>query len=119
MADAALFIGWGESIQGREERGLQVFSETLAYYASLQEEGRIESFEPVLLAPHGGGVGGFILLRGERDRLDQIRTSDEFERLTLKAELVVREVGVINALIGDSLAHGMELYQEALGAVAA
>ena len=119
MAGAALFIGWGESIQGREERGLQVFAETLAYYASLQEEGRIESFEPVLLAPHGGGVGGFILLRGERDRLDQIRSSDEFERLTLKAELVVREVGVINALIGDSLAHGMELYQEALGAVAA
>ncbi|HVP01018.1 MAG TPA: hypothetical protein VMT10_00505 [Solirubrobacteraceae bacterium] len=118
MADAALFVGWGESIHGREGLGLQVFAETLAYYTSLQEEGRIESFEPVLLAPHGGGLEGFIVLRGERATLDEIRASDEFERLTLKAQLVVREVGVVNALIGDGLSHGIELYQEALGAAA-
>lgn len=65
------------------------------------------------------GLGGFILLRGSREQLDAIRDSDQFERFTLRAELVVEEVGVINALIGDGLTHGMELYQEAMGLVTA
>ena len=52
MADAALFLGWGEGIPGREAKGLEVFAETLQYYGRLQEEGgKIESFEPVLLRP--------------------------------------------------------------------
>jgi len=37
-------------------------------------EGEIESFEMVLLEPHGGELGGFILLRGDQDKLARIRT---------------------------------------------
>ena len=54
MADSGLFIGWGEVVRGREERALEVFNETIAYYGQLQADGRIESFEPCLLEPHGG-----------------------------------------------------------------
>ena len=64
MADAGLFIGWGEVVRGRETEALEVFNETLAYYGRLQEEGAIESFEPVFLEPHGGDLSGFILIRG-------------------------------------------------------
>ena len=31
MADAGLFIGWGEVVRGRETEALGVFNETLAY----------------------------------------------------------------------------------------
>ena len=64
MADAGLFIGWGEVVRGREERAVEVFGETVEYYGRLQADGRIESFEPCLLEPHGGDLAGFILIRG-------------------------------------------------------
>src|SRR3972149_2967999 len=64
MADTALFIGYGPTIPGREQRALALFNEVLGYYNRLQERGEIESFEAVLLEPHGGELGGFLLLRG-------------------------------------------------------
>ena len=36
MADAGLFIGWGAPVRGREAKGLEVFTEALAYYGRLQ-----------------------------------------------------------------------------------
>ena len=41
MADAGLFIGWGQVVRGREERALDVFNETLELYGQLQSDGRI------------------------------------------------------------------------------
>jgi hypothetical protein len=111
MAGEALFLGWGPVVRGREQIALQVFQETLEYYGKLQHEGRIESFEPVLVAPHGGDLGGFILLRGERGRLDEIRSSEEFERLVVRAATVVDDVGVINAFTGESLGQAMSRFQ--------
>ena len=113
MAGEALFLGWGPVVRGREQKALQVFQETIGYYGQLQQEGKIESFEPVLIAPHGGDLGGFVLLRGERSKLDQVRSSEEFERLLVRAATVVDNVGAINAVTGESLARGMTRFQEA------
>jgi hypothetical protein len=66
MADAGLLIGWGDLVRGREAKGLEVFNETLAYFGRLQQDGEIESFDTAILEPHGGDLGGFILLRGAR-----------------------------------------------------
>lgn len=112
MAGEALFLGWGPVVRGREQMALQVFQETLEYYGRLQQEGQIESFEPVLIAPHGGDLAGFILLRGERARLDQIRAGDEFERLVARAGSIVDNLGVITAYMGESLAQGMARFQD-------
>lgn len=113
MAGEALFLGWGPVVRGREQKALQVFQETIEYYGRLQQERRIESFEPVLVAPHGGDLGGFVLLRGERARLDEIRSSDEFERLLARAASVVDDVGVVNAYTGESLGEEMERFRAA------
>ncbi len=113
MAGEALFLGWGPVVRGREQKALQVFQETIAYYGKLQQEGRIDSFEPVLLAPHGSGLGGFVLLRGERGKLDEIRSSEEFERVVVRAATVVDDVGVINAYTGESLGQTMGRFQTA------
>jgi len=113
MAGEALFLGWGPVIRGREHKSLQVFQETIEYYGKLQQEGQIESFEPVLIAPHGGDLGGFVLLRGERGRLDEIRSSEEFERLVTRAASVVDNVGVINAYTSDALGQAMGRFQAA------
>jgi hypothetical protein len=113
MAGEALFLGWGPVVRGREQKALQVFQETIEYYGRLQQEGRIDSFEPVLIAPHGGDLGGFVLLRGERGKLDEIRSSEEFERAVTRAASIVDNVGVINAFTGEALGQTMGRFQTA------
>jgi hypothetical protein len=53
---------------------------------------------------HGGDLGGFILIRGERDRLAKVRASAEFERLTVRAGFIVENVGVVSALLDGEAA---------------
>lgn len=110
MADAAIFVGWGASVRGREAKALAVFSEATAYYAGLQQAGTIESFEPVILNAHGGDLAGFVLLRGERAKLDALKSTDEFARLNVRAAMIVDGLGVIDAAIGSSLAAGFATF---------
>jgi hypothetical protein len=118
MAEMGVFIGWGPPVRGREAKGLDVFNEGVEYWGRLQQEGQIESFEVVLLYPHGGDLSGFALLRGSGESLDRIRASDEFHRLVARAGLIVEGLGVVSAALGDSLAPQIERYREALGELA-
>ena len=118
MADAGLFIGWGEVVRGRETEALEVFNEVLAYYGRLQEEGEIENFEPVFLEPHGGDLNGFILIRGDAERLASLRVSEEFTQFSIRAGLVVDGFGVVGADLAERLQRQMEYYTERIGAFA-
>jgi hypothetical protein len=111
MADAGLFIGWGEVVRGREERALEVFNETIQFYGQLQADGRIESFEPCLLEPHGGDLQGFVLLRGSQEQMDDVHSDEEFERLMTRANFIVDNLGVIQAAIGEELGRQIGIYQ--------
>jgi len=112
MAGEALFVGWGQVVRGREQLALQVFQETIAYYSKLQEDGRIESFEPFLLTPHGGDLVGFLIMRGEQSSLDSVRSSPEFLRVITRAGAVVDNVGVVTAYTGEALGEVMGLFGE-------
>jgi hypothetical protein len=111
MAGDALFLGWGPVVRGRELKAFEVFEESIAYYSGLQESGQIDSFEPVLLAPHGGGLAGFILIRGSRASLDEIRESDEFRLLIARAGAIVDEIGVIDAYASEALAQQLATFR--------
>lgn len=113
MAGDALFLGWGPVVRGRELKSLEVFQEALEYYGQLQQAGRLESFEPVLVAPHGGDLGGFVLARGERQVLSEIASSPEFLRLIARAAAVVDGVGVISAYTGEALAQQLAVFRTA------
>ena len=110
MADSGLFIGFGAPVRGREQQAIKVFNESFEYYSRLQREGEIESFEPVLLEPHGGELGGYFLLRGDKDKLGRIRGSEEFERLTARAELIVENLGIVAASLGERLMSQMSVF---------
>jgi hypothetical protein len=117
MAEMGVFIGWGPPVRGREAKGLEVFQESVGYWGRLQEQGQIESFEVVLLYPHGGDLYGFALLRGSGGSLDAIRASDEFNDLVARAGVVVEGLGIVSAALGDSLGPQIERFQRALGEV--
>lgn len=103
MASAALFIGWGPPARGRERQSYQVFGEAVQYWTGLQQHGEIESFETVQLEPHGGELQGFALLRGDRDKLNRLRDSEEFLRLVARATFTVESIGVVGAYIGEGV----------------
>ncbi len=118
MASGALFIGWGPVVRGREQQALQVFNDVMQYYGRLQQEGEIESFEPVFLEPHGGDLSGFVLIRGDRDKLSHLRTNDEFVHNVNRASLYVDNVGVVGAYTGDELNRQLADFQQVIGELA-
>jgi hypothetical protein len=112
MADSGLFVGFGLPVRGRERQSIKVFNEVFEYYSRLQQAGEIESFEPVLLEPHGGELGGFFLLRGDQDKLARIRASGEFERFVARGQLIVENIGVVSAALGERIMKQMSLFSE-------
>jgi hypothetical protein len=118
MADSGLFIGFGAPVRGRELQATKVFNEVLEYYSRLQQEGEIESVEPVLLEPHGGELGGFFLLRGDQDKLARVRASEEFERFTTRGQLIVENLGIVSAVLGERLVRQISLFDQQVGELA-
>ena len=116
MADRMLFVTWGETVRGREERGLEVFNEAIGLYGRLQQEGRIEGFDVALMEPNGT-IDGYIQVRGSADQLAALRESDEWRRINIAAALVVDDFRVTGGLINEGVAEGMAMYTEAIGKV--
>jgi len=110
MADFGLFIGFGWPVRGREQKAAQVFNEFVAYLTDLQEAGTIEGWEPFFLEPHGGDLGGFFVVRGERDSIGRVRMSDEMAGLATRAQLIVDNFGIVGAETGERIGAQMELF---------
>jgi hypothetical protein len=116
MADRVLFISWGTPVRGAEERGLEVFNESLGMFGRMQQEGRIEGFDVMLFEPNGS-VNGCIQLHGGADQIAAVREAEEFRRSMMNAALVVDELSVMSGYANDGVAREMALYQEAIAAI--
>jgi len=116
MADHVLFVGWGTPVRGREERGLEVFNETIGLYGRLQQEGRIEKFDVVLLGPNAD-LGGYIELHGSAEQLAAVRENEEFRRNLFDASLIVDGLRQIDGVANEGVARDMALYQESIARV--
>jgi hypothetical protein len=112
MSDHVLFVGWNQAARGREQDAVAAFGAAVQYYGSLVERGDIESFEPFFLRPHGGDLNGFMLLRGERAKLDALQEDEEFLRVMATAMRAVDGIGFINGVTGDALAQQMAIFAE-------
>jgi hypothetical protein len=116
MADSVLMITWGPPVHGREERGLEVFNESIGLYGRFQQDGLIESFDVALMVPNGF-MDGFIALRGSTDQLNAIKQDEDFRRTLTDASLIVSDLRLIDGSTGDGLARDIELYTEAISKV--
>lgn len=111
MADRTLCLTWGQVARGRETHSLEVFNDALGYYAALQEDGRIERFDVVLLTP-GGGIDGMMILYGSHAQLDAVKEDERFQRITIDAQLVVDQLRVLDGWVNEGVARPMALFQE-------
>ena len=117
MADRALFIGFGAPVRGREERAVEVFNESVGLYGRLQQAGRIEKFDIVLLEPNGSGMQGYFALHGTAQQLNDVREDEEFRRTLLDASLIVDGMRIIAGSTNEGVAKEMANYTEAIAKV--
>jgi len=104
MSDRILFIGWNRVVAGREQQAMQLWQKSMEFYGGLQSNGRIESFEPVLLSAHGGDLNGYMMLRGDADKLAGVQEDDTFIDIVIEADYCLDGFGVVPGYIGDGIA---------------
>ncbi|SRR6266511_1316884 len=95
MATAVLFIGWDRPHPGTEDKAFGYLTTEGMEYLRKLEGKAFERIEIVGLTPHGGDLNGFVILFGERPKLDELRRSDEFEAFVMKLGQNFTRVGVI------------------------
>ena len=110
MADAGLFFGWKGPVVGRESMAMEMFASTVAYWTEQKEKGNIESFEPVILSRHGGDMNGFMLIRGEREKLDEIKRTDKYLEIMSQGSYCIDSFGMVEAYVGEGVARIMGEY---------
>ena len=115
MATAVLFLGWNRPHAGKESEAFKfLMGEARETLGAFQKQGYFERVEQIVLTPHGGKTNGMLLLHGERAKLDELRRTDEFERLSLKLNMLLDGYGVVPGLNGEGLAKAMERNKEIL-----
>jgi len=108
MATALLYIGWNRPVAGKETEAWKYFMEEGdAALTKFQKQGYFERVERVALTPHSGTVNGFLLLFGERAKLDELRRTDEFERLSMRLMMLFEGYGVVPGLNNEGLQKAM------------
>jgi hypothetical protein len=112
MSYNAVFMGWNRAIPGREAAAGQLFTEVVQYLAGLQGAGQIDSFEPVMLTPHGGDLNGFILIRGSAEKLGAMMVSSEWASFNTRGSLLLDGPGSVTAATGDLLMDWMKAWTE-------
>ena len=114
MADRVLIISWGQPVRGREQHGLEVLGQSTAFYGELQEAGRIESFDVILLAPNGL-MEGCMILRGSHAQLDDVTEDMRFRRIIVDAGLIVDDLQMTEGYTAQGIEEALPLYADAVG----
>jgi hypothetical protein len=99
----AYLFGWNRPISGRENVAGELFQSTVAYFDKLQKNGKLEGYETVFLAQHGGDLNGFFYLRGTHQNLQWVAQDDEFVDIQLRAGHCLEGVGFTPAYRGNAI----------------
>ena len=105
MTTGVLFVGWKRPVPGREQQAMGLLQKGMEFYAKSQSDGKIESFEPVILAQHGVDLNGFILVKGDPVKLSELRREDDFVENVTEAGYCLEGFGVVEGLCGEGIAN--------------
>jgi hypothetical protein len=114
MAEAALCQLWGGIVPGREKEALNVYSETMQWWAGRQQEGKIERFDVTVLSPTGGDASGFLIARGTAQQIDSLRRTKEYAQRAARVQLCVSHFRIADAYVDEGIAELMGQFQEVI-----
>jgi hypothetical protein len=112
MAQGTLFVGWGAIIPGREKTASKVLGQAMGYLQGLKAEGTVDSVDVVLLEPHGGELEGFVLVRGEKSKLAELRVDERFVKVIVGVQLVHTKVGVVGGYSGAEMQSLLQIWDQ-------
>jgi hypothetical protein len=115
MAENVIFIGWDRVVVGREKQAMQLWQKAMEYYSKLQTAGRIEGFDAVILSPHGGDLNGFVILKGDEKKLEEIRREDTFVQYVIEGTHCLQGYGVVPGYIGAGTTKIFSQWSKLLG----
>ena len=110
-AHSMVFVGWHMPRVGREIEAIEHFTSFTNFLTQMQKEGKIESFEPMMLTPHGGDLTGFMIIRGDHARIHELRRTDAFVEHVTRGEYLVENMGVVDGYCGEGVRKQMMRYQ--------
>ncbi len=116
MANMGIMVGWNRAVTGREGHTLAKFGEYVVYLSRLQAEKYIESFEPVLTRPHGGDLNGFFLIRGNRDKFNELRETDHWKDWEVWGAYNMVGFGIVECLLGADMTDSLQRFGKLLKA---
>jgi hypothetical protein len=94
-------------------KALQVFGEAVQYWEDLVKRGEVDSFETYALNPHGGDLAGFLIARGDPEKLAKLQLDPDFLRINARALNIVDNFGVVSASTGQELQDLFENFAQA------
>ena len=103
MSNTGILVGWTRAYVGKETSSLAKFGEFVGYVSKLAAEKQIDSFEPVLLRPHGGDLNGFFLIRGDAAKLAALRQTDQWKDWEAWGGFNMQGFGVIECMLGENV----------------
>jgi hypothetical protein len=113
MATAVLFVGWNHPRAGVDAKKAygHVMTEGVPYLRNLEGKS-IERIETIGLTAHGGDINGFLLLYGERAKLDELRRTDGFEAFVMRLDELFDGLAVVPGVNGDGIKAVMERWNK-------
>src|SRR6056297_3647560 len=103
MANSVIFFGWERPTAGREQQAWKLWQDSMEYYEQLKADGKIESYDAVILEHNGGDLNGFVLIKGERKKLAEVRRDAMFLDNAIQAGYCLDNVSIIQGFTGDGL----------------
>ena len=96
--NAALVTTWLHPSRGREGKALESFTDFLTYWGKMAADGKCEEPEVFFAAD---GSKGFAVVRGPSDVLNAARETEDYERLTQRAQFTVEDLRTEMYVTGD------------------
>ncbi|HKP59600.1 MAG TPA: hypothetical protein VJV78_22910 [Polyangiales bacterium] len=103
MATACLFLGWDRPRAGREREAFAQITGVVSQLEKFREQGYFERHHMIGLTPHCGTLNSFILLEGDRAKLDELRRGDDFERFSMQLGQLFEGYGVVPGITLEGL----------------
>jgi hypothetical protein len=106
----AIFVGWNRAVGGREKKAIEHFGEFIGWLGIQMGQGKIDSFEPVIIDSHGGDLNGFVLIKGKPDKLAAFVQSEEWLNHVVRGQIHMDRLGVVTARVGDEVPKMMQRF---------
>ena len=110
MSDYGVSVTWGDPKTGREKKALECLAEATTNKDKAVANGKIASWDLVVLENSGTPPAGVIRIYGTEEQVEAYIRSDEFLDPFMKATLTVNNVGLRRFTTGAALAEQIGTY---------